>query len=145
PADCGAHCVQQVLTPYSGEADATVSASYTTSQDGQSGACPATRPFAPTLAVAASPTTGGVFTSVTTTIGRGDKEQQLGGFTLSLPPGLLAKLGTIAPCPDTDATTGACPASSQVGTVTAKTGTGSSPATLSGKIYLGNPAAAGDV
>ncbi len=45
----------------------------------------------------------------------------------TLPEGLLAKLGGIPLCPDAQAATGACPAQSQVGTVTVGAGSGSNP------------------
>src|SRR6185312_416294 len=43
------------------------------------------------------------------------------------PVGLLAKLGGVPLCPDAAATSAACPASSQVGTVTVGAGSGPTP------------------
>jgi hypothetical protein len=58
---------------------------------------------------------------------RQDGEANPKTISVHLPQGLLAKLGGVPLCSDADAATGACPASSQVGTVTASAGVGTTP------------------
>ena len=136
PPDCGSHSVTQVLTPHSGGADETVAGSFTTSFNGSGAPCPSPRPFAPDVTVSANPPTAGTFTALTTGITRADRSQSLAGFTLALPPGMLARLGDFAFCPSASADAGTCSDSTQVGKVTISAGTGPSPATLTGKIFL---------
>lgn len=145
PPDCWDHPVAQDLTPWSGEPLSTATTNYFTSFDGGTGGCPSPRPFTPTVAITAEPSTAGAFTTLTTTINRPDKSQALQGFTLQLPPGMLAKLGDFPPCPAAAADTGACPQSSRVGSVAIETGTGSSPITLAGTIFFGEPLGPGDI
>jgi hypothetical protein len=146
PPTCGTHTVRQDLVPWSGNASKTAEDTFTTSFDGAGAACPDKRPFSPTLAASASPTQAGAFTALTTKITRGDREQALAGFTLELPKGMLAKLGTVPFCPGASADAGTCAASTQVGSVKIAAGTGTSPVELPGTISLAEPVTgSGDV
>jgi hypothetical protein len=133
PPVCGTHTVTQAIESWSGDnVDATDT--FTTTFNG--GACPATRPFAPKMSATTSTTQAAAFTALTTNITREDGEQALAGFELELPKGMLAKLGTIPLCPEANAALGTCGASSLVGSVKIKAGTGSSPVELPGTISL---------
>jgi hypothetical protein len=146
PPTCGANTVRQDIEPWSGTAAVAATTTYTTTFDGVAGACPSKRGFAPTLGATASPLTAGAFTALTTNINRGDREQALAGFTLDLPKGMLAKLGTIPFCPSASADLGTCAASSKVGSVQIAAGTGPSPVSLPGTISLAEPVpGSGDV
>jgi hypothetical protein len=139
PPTCGTHTVTQDLVPWSGANAKSVQDTFTTSFDGSGASCPEKRPFAPTLAASASPTQAGAFTALTTRITRSDREQALAGFTLELPKGMLAKLGTVPFCPNANAEAGTCAAASNVGSVKIQAGTGSSPVQLPGSISLAEP------
>ena len=139
PPTCGTHAVRQDLVPWSGNAAATAEDAFATSLDGAGAPCPDKRPFAPTLAASASTTQAGAFTALTTKITRADREQALAGFTLELPKGMLAKLGTVPFCPDAKAQAGTCDAATQVGSVKIAAGTGTSPVELPGTISLAEP------
>jgi uncharacterized repeat protein (TIGR01451 family) len=84
---------------------------------------------------------------------REDNEQELSQVTSILPPGLVAKIAGVPFCPDqaiasisTAEGTGinelnhpACPAASQIGTVSAGLGAGPGPNYFPGKVYLSGP------
>jgi hypothetical protein len=61
------------------------------------------------------------------TLTRQDGEANPKTLAVHLPQGLLAKLGGVPLCSDAGAATGNCPASSQIGTITAATGVGGAP------------------
>jgi hypothetical protein len=81
----------------------------------------------------------GAFSPLVLSFSRSDTDQGLSGLSLSLPPGLLAELAGVQLCSDARATAGTCPAGSQVGTVEAGAGPGSSPFFLPGKVFLTGP------
>jgi hypothetical protein len=146
PPTCGTHTVRQDIEPWSGAAALAAETTFSTSFDGAGAACPETRPFAPVLEASTSTTQAGAFTAVRTTVTRNDRDQALAGFTLDLPKGMLAKLGTVPFCPSASADAGTCDAASQVGTVSIAAGTGPDPVTLPGTISLAEAiAGTGDV
>jgi hypothetical protein len=86
-------------------------------------------------------------------LSRDDSEQELSQVTTTLPPGLVAKIAGIPFCPDqaiasistAEGTGGqelarpACPAASQIGTISAGLGAGPGPNYFPGKVYLAGP------
>ena len=81
----------------------------------------------------------GAYTPFVGSFSRQDDDQELGGLTINLPPGLLANVGSVPLCPEAQANAGTCPESSQVGTVEAGAGPGPNPLFVPGKIYLTGP------
>ncbi len=133
PRNCADHTATATLEPYARPATtAKPTATFATVD------CPSAR-FAPTLSASVSPPQASALTAMTMTVARTDADQLLDGMNASLPPGLLGYLGNVPPCPVDAARTANCPASSQVGTVTAAAGTGPAPASLTGPIYLTGP------
>ena len=140
PQDCGTHTATAQLSPWSGNAAATPSDSFSISDDGAGAPCPAKRPFAPAVSDAAGTTQANADPgSLAITVNRSDRNQRLRSVRFSLPPGLLGRVAGVALCPEADAASGNCPAGTRAGTVTATVGTGPSPATLSGPVYMGGP------
>ena len=140
PADCGSHTAVAALTPWSGGAVKSPQDSFSTSFDGSGGACPAKPPFTPGVSdTAANTAAGGDPGSLAITVTRPDRDQRLLGVRFSLPPGLLGKVAGVTLCPEADAASGNCPTNTRAGTVTATVGTGPSPVTLSGPVYMGDP------
>jgi hypothetical protein len=121
PASCGTYQTHYEFTPWSGR-PATVgdTAMQITSGCGKGG-------FAPGLVAGTKKSFGGSFSPFTMTLTRQDGEANPKTLALHMPQGLLAKLGGVPLCSDADATTGNCPAGSQVGTVTAAAGVGGAP------------------
>jgi hypothetical protein len=121
PASWGTYQTHYEFTPWSGKA-ATVgnTAMQITQGCGKGG-------FAPGLVAGTKKSFGGAFSPFTMTLTRQDGEANPKTLAVHLPQGLLAKLGGVPLCSDADAATGNCPASSQIGTVTASTGVGGAP------------------
>lgn len=107
--------------------------------------------FAPTFAAGMTNAQAGAFSPFRLSFTRSDSDQDLSGLTVSLPPGVSAKLAGVPLCSEADiaharSNSGAaelaslsCPASSQVGTAETGAGPGSDPFFLSGKVYLTGP------
>jgi hypothetical protein len=140
PADCGSHTAVAALTPWSGGAVKSPQDTFTTSFNGAGAACPPKPPFTPAVSDSAANTAaGGDPGSLAITVTRPDRDQRLRNVRFSLPPGLLGKVAGVSLCPEAAAASGDCPANTRAGTVTATVGTGPSPVTLSGPVYMGGP------
>jgi len=122
------------------------------------GPCPQAQsqmPNAPTLTAGTLSPQAGKYSTLLFRLSRQDGSQRISKVEATLPPGLTAKLAGVGQCseadiakarsreaPDQGATEIAdpsCPASSQVGTVDAAVGAGSSPYHAAGKVYLAGP------
>jgi hypothetical protein len=169
PPTCGPNTTTSSLTPWSSavgpvppggdegpstDPPATPSGAFSLSKLPGGGACPKTlgaRPFKPSLATRSTNPQGGAFTELEVEIGRSDGQQELKGTDLLLPPGHTAKLAGVEYCPEAaiaaaaartgaaEAASASCPASSFIGTVAVKAGTGSQPLPMNGKAYLAGP------
>jgi hypothetical protein len=132
PETCGNFAISSDLSawsaPFSGP-DSILNSSFAQSTGCVGG-------FAPTFSSGSTSVLAGGFTSVITSFGRSDSDQELGGVSVRLPAGLLADIATVPLCPDAGANTGTCPASSRIGTVQAQAGPGATPITETGTAYL---------
>lgn len=143
PAHCGAYTTNASFEPWSNtqasqEALHSESVFQITSGPG-GGPCPgATLPFAPSLAPGSESSLGaGAFTSLVTSVSRGDGQQTLGSVGLRYPEGLAGVLSGVKLCGEAQANAGACGPESLVGEATASVGVGSDPYTVTGgKVYL---------
>jgi hypothetical protein len=133
PLECGTKTASGTFTPWSGTAPVTASDSFAIG----SGACPA--PFAPSFGVAPASTQAGAFSPFAATIARGDRNQFLSRVRVKTPPGLAGMISSVTQCPSAQAATGACPASSRIGTATTRAGAGSEPFQLAGPVYFTGP------
>ena len=121
PATCGEKALSATLTPWSGTAPSSATASFTID-----GGC-ALPAFAPGIDVKlASTAAGRPAGSMTMTITRPDGAEDLSQVTAELPPGLAGTLKGIAP-------------GTPVGTVAASAGAGDAPVSLNGTVYLTGP------
>ena len=145
PLTCQTLTTTSDFTPYALNGDKFPTSSYATSSDGNGGACPATTPFAPQLSAGSSSTQAGANTNFVLDLTRPDGNQYLSGLTVTTPPGLEAKLAGVPMCPTAEAQAGTCPAATMLGSVTTESGTGPSPLSLPGSVYLAEPTVAGDV
>jgi hypothetical protein len=155
PPVCGPHTTASELTPwsaqFSGKPPAAPSSEFNLTSAPGGGPCAKTmaaRPFAPGFAAAPKSTEAATFTPFSTRIVRGDGQQELKAVDITLPPGATAKLAGVPYCPPSDLAEAAnrsgaaekanssCPAKSQVGVVTATTGSGPSPLQIEGKAFL---------
>jgi hypothetical protein len=155
PPTCGTHTATATLAPWSGNAPVDLSSSFTLTEGPGGQPCPG-KPlgFDPKLTAGTRSPLAGAFTPFNLRMTREDATQRLTGLSLTPPPGLLASLKGITYCPEATLAqisgaegTGAaqiadpsCPASSQVGTVTAGAGAGPNPFfTEAGRVYLAGP------
>jgi hypothetical protein len=138
PQACGTASSSSDLTPWSTPAtlDALAQSSFNVDWDGAGGACPAGMPFSPGFSAGTvSPAAGG-FSPFTMTLTRHDREQDLSGVSITMPPGLLGILKGIPLCPEPQAAQGTCSSASLVGTTQVASGAGPEPLWLSGRVYL---------
>jgi hypothetical protein len=140
PPACGLATSTSELTPWSGGSAAVLSSSFEIYMGMDGTACSAAQPFDPTFQTG-STTTGeaDVYGSLSLLISRTAPEQQLGAIAIQAPPAVAQLFGGVPACGEPQASEGACPAVSEVGTAAAQAGLGSYPADLNGEIYLTGP------
>jgi hypothetical protein len=154
PPTCGPNTSAAQMAPWSGNAAATPTATFTLHATPGGGGCAATlaaRPFAPSFAAAPKSDKAGAYSPLHIAIGRGNGQQELKVASVALAPGMIGKLAGIPYCPASAlaaaaASSGAaqaahssCPAKSEVGTATVQAGTGPTPLSITGKVFLSGP------
>jgi hypothetical protein len=132
PESCGTFTADSALTPWSGTSTVGLSEPFTFAAGCVSG-------FAPVFTAGVTNPQAGAYSPFVLSFSRSDTDQEISGLSVSLPPGLLAKIAGVPLCSDANANAGTCPEASQVGTVQAAAGPGSQPFFLSGKAYLTGP------
>ena len=138
PQSCGTFTSTSDLTPWSTPytPDATPASSFDVSWDGNGGACPSTPPLTPSFSAGTSNPNAGQFSPFTLTFAREDREQDLSGIQVKMPPGLLGSISGVPLCGEEQANAGTCSASSRIGTMTVAAGPGGHPLYEQGQIYL---------
>ncbi|HEX3435113.1 MAG TPA: hypothetical protein VHT25_13755 [Solirubrobacteraceae bacterium] len=154
PQQCGTYTTTSALEPWSqegarNELGHAVPTPSPFSAFAISSGC--TNIFAPSFNAGTANTTAGAFSPFSLTISRNDREQDLAGVSLTLPPGLTGKLASVQECSNAQVeaavhNTGAaeranpsCPAASQLGTVQTAAGPGERPFHAGGEVYLTGP------
>jgi hypothetical protein len=100
------------------------------------GAC-GDRPFAPAVRAGVTDAAAGGSTGFALEVRREDRTAELGAISsVTLPPGLVADVGSVALCGAAGAAAGDCPAGSRVGRVEISAGPGAQPLGLAGTAYL---------
>lgn len=140
PSTCGSFEVRAELTPYSAPAEPSLLAERLSVGQGPGGTpCPiGALPFHPDLAAASSRRRAGGFSPLRIRIGRNAGEARIDAVSLRLPPGLSARLGGVAVCPEA-ALPASCPRQSLLGRTLVEAGAGPVPARLPGHLYLAGP------
>ncbi len=144
PPACGLATSTSALEPWSGTPAAAPSSSFEIDAGIDGTACSAAQPFDPMFQ--ATSTTAGqadTYGSLSLLVSRTASEQQLGAISIQAPPAVAQLLAGVPACGEPQASEGACPQASEVGTVAAQAGLGSYPADLNGAIYLTGPPSAG--
>lgn len=131
PRACGQYTGVATMTPHSGGATAAPTGAVAIGGD-----CPDPAAFAPAVALGSQPAQAEWDTTVVTTVARPDRTARLANMRVSLPAGLLGRIGSVPACPVAAAGQGACPPDSRVGTVTALAGPGPAPLGVEGPVYL---------
>jgi hypothetical protein len=154
PPTCGPNSSGAAMTPWSGNPAATPTGDFSLHATPGGGPCAATlaaRPFAPSFAAAPKSTTAGAYSPLHIALTRANGQQELKGAQVILAPGMIAKLAGVPYCPESalaaaaqtsgaaQAAQSSCPAKSEVGTATVAAGTGPTPLTITGKVFLSGP------
>jgi hypothetical protein len=121
PDACGTYSAHYEFAPWSGGAAANGDVAIAVD-----GGCPAAG-FSPKLSAGVTNPIAGAHSSFTMRLTRNDGENNLGGFEVTLPEGLLAKLARVPLCAAAEATAGTCPLASRIGSLDLATGSGSVP------------------
>jgi hypothetical protein len=140
PPLCGAFTGMSELTPWSQDAGVFASSTFEIEQ-GLSGApCSGSRAFSPAFQ-AGSVVAGeaAAYRSLTFLVTRAEGEEELGAIAIQAPAAVAQMFAGVSTCEEPEARQGACPAASEVGTVTARVGLGYAAAELSGDVYLTGP------
>jgi hypothetical protein len=157
PSVCAPYATISSLTPWSAPESgppATPTDAYAIDRAPGTGSCPhsaAALPNSPSFAAGSTAPIAGAFRPFVINLSREDGTQPFGGFTVTLPPGLLAKLAGVESCPDlalalapgrpgrAEEASPSCPEGSKVGEVVAGAGAGPEPYTATGSAYLAGP------
>jgi hypothetical protein len=153
PPACGEYATQSELSPWSGTAPVSSTSSFEITSGPNGQPCPKGG-FDPKLSAGTTNPVAGNYSPFVLKLSREDGTERLSTITAKLPKGLLAKLKGIPYCPEaalagipTAEGTGAgqlaspaCPAASQVASVSVGTGAGPSPFYVNtGRAYLAGP------
>jgi hypothetical protein len=137
PPECGTYETDSQLTPFSAPDSgpaATPSDSFDITTGPGGGSCD--RPFAPSFRSGTQNPVAGADSPFLVRMSRDDGTEELGGLDIDLPPGMLAHVGSVPQCSNTDANAGTCPANTKVGSVQVGAGSGSNPLYLPGDVFL---------
>ncbi len=142
PPNCGIYTTSSELAPWSIESTelpATPFDNYVIDEDCAIG-------FAPAFTGGSTNLQAGAYTTFQASFERQDSDQELGGAEVNLPPGMLANITSVTQCGEAelqaekeDASTGGCPANSQVGSVESGAGPGPNPLFVPGKVFWTGP------
>ncbi len=136
PSVCGSYSAESDLTPWSApfEPDALPS-----SLPFEITGCQAPR-FSPAFAAGTTSNQAGGYSPLSVTFSREDADEDLGGLSVTTPPGLSGNLSKIPLCGEPQAAQGLCPEASKIGELTAGAGPGPEPVFIKGgEVYLTGP------
>ena len=155
PPACGAATSKIEMTPWAVGIVSQMTTAFTSSQIKTGiggGPCPAgTPPFSPGVVAGGINSNVNSYTPYFVHLSRADTDQEITGYSLSLPEGITAKLAGIPFCSDAaieaarsrrgaaEAANPSCPEASLVGHVLTGYGVGNALTYTSGKIYLAGP------
>jgi hypothetical protein len=121
PSSCGTYLAHYEFVPWSGDAPSTGTVPMSFDEG-----CAASG-FDPKLEAGTTSPVAGAFASLVMSLTRESSEQNISQLAVSLPAGVLARLGRVGLCEGAAAQSGNCPADSQIGSVTVAAGPGPSP------------------
>jgi hypothetical protein len=155
PTQCGVYPVDTEFVPWDDHLPTQTSkSSFEITSGPNGGPCPnGPRPFHPVFDGGTANPTAGSHTPFNLKIDRADGDQFLSGLDVKAAPGIAATLRGVPYCSQSaidklaspsysglaEIASPACPAASQVGTVTTGAGPGTHPVFNNGKIYLAGP------
>jgi uncharacterized repeat protein (TIGR01451 family) len=139
PFTCGTYTAHADLTGWNGRPPVPLDNGIEVSQDGNGAACQDGK-FTPGFRAGTESPSAGSTSPFHTRITRSDDDQEIGRLKLEMPSGLAGYISRVALCDDEQASTGLCPAASQIGSVTVGAGAGPNPLYVNGgRLYLTGP------
>jgi hypothetical protein len=157
PPSCGSQTIGiQVASWAQPQKPVDASNTYEVSEGPNGTPCPpdsARRSFSPKFSGGTLNPVAGAYSPFLFRLSRSDDEQELSQVTTTLPQGLVAKIAGVPFCPNqaidsistaegagrSELNNPACPAASQIGSVSAGLGAGPGPNYFDGKVYLAGP------
>jgi hypothetical protein len=134
PLVCGESQGTYAFTPTSGH-PASEGSSFAFSTTG----CASSIPFALTQSTSNQTSNAGAHTSFTFNLGRANGQQYLSKVSTTLPEGLVGEIPAVKQCGETEANAGTCSSETEIGTATVLAGSGPTPYTFPGHVYLTGP------
>ena len=157
PPTCGTQTIGVEVASYARPQEPVDASNTYNVTEGPNGTpCPpdsSRRPFHPSFSGGTLNPVAGAYSPFLFRLSRDDSEQELSQVTTVLPPGLVAKIAGIPFCPEAvvdsissaegtgaqELAHPACPAASQIGTLSAGLGAGPGPNYFPGRVYLTGP------
>jgi hypothetical protein len=122
PATCGTYTTHAELTPWSSPVPVAVDAAMQVT-DG----CADGSGFTPSLMAGTTSTEAGGSPSFVLDVTRPSGQQDMSGLDVTLPAGLLGRVGDVPRCAEADAAAGTCAPASRIGSTTVSAGPGTTP------------------
>lgn len=101
--------------------------------------CAASIPFSLTQSTQYEPPNAAGHSSYTLNLNRPEGQQYLHKVTTTLPSGVVGEIPDVTLCGEPQAALGTCGSASKIGTATVASGSGSSPYTFNGSVYMTGP------
>ena len=141
PAHCGTYTTNAVFTPWSGNPSVQSRSSFQITSGPGGGPCPGSSlPFAPSLQAGTTNIQAGAFSTLDTTIGREDGNQNLRAVQLHMPPGFTGLLSGVKLCGEEQADAGSCGPESLIGHTIVSVGLGGDPYSVTGgEVFITGP------
>jgi hypothetical protein len=134
PLSCAAGTAEGSFLPYTEIGAKTIATPFSAT------GCPTTIPFSLSQSTANQTANAGGNTSYTFNLTRPAGNQYLSQVKTTLPAGLVGQIPKATQCTEAQASSNTCPATSQIGTASAISGSGPTPYTFgSGAVYLTGP------
>jgi hypothetical protein len=135
PLICGTPHGSSSFTPVATEGVATANAEFGVPITG----CALSIPFSLTQSTQYEPPNAAGHSSYTLNLGRAEGQQYLQKVSTTLPSGVAGEIPDVTLCGEPQAAQGTCGSASKIGTATVTAGSGSSPYTFSGPVYMTGP------
>jgi hypothetical protein len=140
PAFCGPYTTTASIQPWSGNPAGESTSTFDITSGPNGNPCASTLPFSPELTAGSLNLQAGGFTPFTTTMSRGDGDQNLQGIQLHMPAGLSGLLSGVKLCGEAEGNAGTCGTDSEIGETIVSVGLGGSPFSVKGgKVFITGP------
>jgi hypothetical protein len=154
PSRCGTYTTEALFHPWARPAEAVPAhSSFQITSGPNGGPCPPqdVPPFNPDFSAGSLNNNAGSYSPFLMRLLRADGEQDMTKFSAVLPPGVSAKIAGVAKCPESgiqvagektgteERESPSCPARSEIGTILAGAGVGSTLVYIPGTVYLAGP------